>query len=51
MAAKKKSAKRPRGWSNFDRLTRKLIRVPKEEADAQIEAGRQARKTKRRKKK
>lgn len=43
--------KKPKGWRNFDRLTRRLVEVPKEEADAQIEQGRKRRKAKRRKKK
>lgn len=47
----KKKSRRPKGWRKFDDLTRKLIQVPKEEADAQVEAGRNARKASRRKKK
>jgi len=39
--------KKPKGWRKFDALTRKLIQVPKEETDAQIERD----KAKRRKKK
>jgi hypothetical protein len=42
-----KKAKKPKGWRKFDALTRKLIQVPKEETDAQIERD----KAKRRKKK
>jgi hypothetical protein len=42
-----KKPKRPKGWRKFDALTRKLIQVPKEETDAQIERD----KAKRRKKK
>lgn len=42
--AKKKSKKKPAGWRNFDRLARKIVRVPKEEMDAQIEEGREERK-------
>lgn len=50
MAAKSNSEKRPRGWKKFADLTRKLCEVPKEEADAQIEASRKERKRKRREK-
>jgi hypothetical protein len=42
-----KKARKPKGWRKFDALTRKLIQVPKEETDAQIERD----KAKRRKKK
>ena len=38
--------KRPKGWRKFDQLTRKLIQVPKEETDAQIEADKKRRKKK-----
>jgi hypothetical protein len=41
-----KKEKRPTGWRKFDALTRKLIQVPKEEADAQIEADKKRRKKK-----
>lgn len=41
---------KPAGWRKFDDLTRKLIQVPKQEVDAQIERGRKARKAARRKK-
>lgn len=51
MAAKKKAGRKPKGWRAFDDLTRKLIEVPKEEVDAQIEQSRKERKAKRRKKK
>ncbi len=50
MAAKKKAGK-PVGWRKFDKLTKKLIQVPKDEIDAQIERDRKERKRKRRKKK
>lgn len=43
--------KKPKGWRAFDDLTKKLIRVPKEECDAQVERDRVERKAKRRKKK
>ena len=43
-------SKKPKGWKAFDDLTRKLIQVPKAEADAQTEADRKARKRRRRKK-
>lgn len=33
--AKKKAAKKPKGWSKFDRLARRLVKVPKEEAQKQ----------------
>ena len=46
-----KKGKKPRGWKKFDDLTRKLIEVPKEEIDAQIERDRKERKRKRRKNK
>lgn len=46
-----KKARRPKGWNNFDSLTRKLIEVPKEEVDAQVERDKSARKKSRRKKK
>jgi len=46
----KKAAKKPEGFRAFDNLTRKLIQVPKEEVEAQIEMGRKTRKKKRRKK-
>lgn len=41
---------KPKGWRKFDELTRKLVQIPKDEVDAQIERGRKARKAKRRKK-
>jgi hypothetical protein len=44
-------ANKPKGWQKFDALARKLVRVPKEEADAQQEADRKERKAKRRRKK
>src|SRR3990172_7616931 len=37
MMAKKK-ARRPKGWRKFHALTRKLIQVPKDETDRQIES-------------
>jgi hypothetical protein len=43
--------KKPKGWNRFDSLTRKLVQVPKEEADAQQAADRKERKAKCRKKK
>ena len=43
--------KKPKGWRAFDQLAKKLVAVPKEEADAQVEADRKARKAKRRRKK
>lgn len=43
MAAKKK----PKGWRKFDELTKSLIQVPKEEADAQIKGDKKARAKKR----
>lgn len=33
----KKAARRPRGFGAFDALTRKLIQVPKEEVDRQVD--------------
>lgn len=47
----KKQSKRPKGWKAFDDLTRKLIQVPKEEVDAKITEGQEARKRRRAKKK
>ena len=41
---------KPKGWRKFDELTRKIVQVPKDEVDAQIERGRKARKVMRRKK-
>lgn len=41
---------KPKGWRKFDALMRKLVRVPKDEADAQQERSRKERKAKRRKK-
>lgn len=35
--------KKPKGFKAFDELTRKLIQVPKEEVEAQIEASREQR--------
>ena len=32
VSAMAKKAKKPRGWVAFDRLARKLVKVPKEEA-------------------
>jgi len=31
-----KEAKTPAGWRAFDALTRKLVRVPKEEVDRRV---------------
>jgi hypothetical protein len=39
-----RKARRPKGWREFDALTRKLIQVPKEETDAQIAADKKRRK-------
>jgi hypothetical protein len=45
------AAKRPKGWKKFDDLARKLVQVPKEELEDQVERDRAERKAKRRKKK
>lgn len=45
----KKAAKKPEGFRAFDKLTRKLIQVPKEEVESQIESDRKARKKRRKK--
>lgn len=42
--------KKPKGWKAFDELARKLVQVPKEELEAQVERDRKARAAKRRKK-
>ena len=47
MAAEKK----PEGWRKFDALTRKLIQVPKDELEAQVESDRAARRKAKAKKK
>lgn len=47
MAAEKK----PKGWRKFDELTRKLIQVPKDELEAQVESDRAARRKAKAKKK
>lgn len=44
-------AKKPKGWRKFDALARKLAQVPKEELEAQVEAGRAERKGKKKRKK
>jgi len=46
MAKKAKRAKKPEGFTAFDNLAKKLIKVPKAEVDRRIEK----RKTKKRKK-
>lgn len=48
--AKKTPGKKPKGWRKFDDLTKKLIQVPKEEVDAQIEHDKRERAKKRKKK-
>lgn len=44
-------ATKPAGWRAFNALARQLVSVPKEEADAQVEADRKERKANRRRKK
>lgn len=48
---KKKKARKPRGWRKFDDLVKKLIQVPKDEVDSQIEHDKRERAKKRKKKK
>ena len=42
--------KKPKGWRKFDELTKKLIQVPKDETDAQIERDKRERAKKGKKK-
>lgn len=44
-------AAKPKGFDEFDKLTRKLAAVPKEQVDAKIAADKAARAAKRKKKK
>lgn len=46
--AKKQS--KPKGWRKFDRLAKQLAHVPKEAVDERIEADKQRRKRRRKKK-
>ena len=41
-----KRARRPKGWRKFDALTKKLIQVPKDELDRQIESDQKKRRKK-----
>lgn len=42
----KQTERKPRGWGAFEALTKKLIRVPKEAVDAQVEAAKRKRRKK-----
>lgn len=41
-----KANKKPAGWRAFDKLARKIAKVPKHEVDAAVEAGKRKRRKK-----
>ena len=47
----KKTSKKPKGWRKFDDLVKRLIQVPKDETNAQIERDKRERAKKRKRKK